>query len=129
MEERMRSTLAAFALCSLLTLTGCSDNWGFLRKSNEPIAIDKTPPTAEKLVTYLNFNSQRIRSMRCEDVDLDVQQGLQPFGLSAKMACEQPRDFRMSANSPMGGQSEFQLGSNEREFWYWIKRSNPPYQF
>ena len=128
MEERMRSSLAAFGLCSLLTLTGCVDNWSFLRKSPDPAIATGRTPTASELVVYLNANSQKIHSMTCQDVDLDVQQGIQPIGgLSAKMACEQPRDFRMSAT--LMGKGEFQLGSNDREFWYWIARSNPPYQF
>src|SRR5437868_5490458 len=99
MEERMRSTLAAFGLFSLLMFTGCADNWNFLRKTPEAnLAGGNNTPTAEQLVNYLNQNSQRIHSMSCQDVDLDVQQGLQSIGLTAKMACEQPRDFRMNAN-------------------------------
>lgn len=126
----MRSTLAAFGLLSLLMFTGCADNWNFLRKGPETkLAEGNNSPSAEQLVTYLNNNSRRIHSMSCQDVDLDVQQGLQPIGLTAKMACEQPRDFRMMANSPLAGKGEFDLGSNEREFWYWIGRANPPYQF
>jgi hypothetical protein len=126
----MRSTLAAFGLCSLLTLTGCADNWNFLRKSqDQPAVVNGKSPTAAELVTYLNGNSQKVHSMSCLDVDLDVQQGLQPIGLTAKLVCEQPRYFRMGANSPLKGGSEFILGSNDREFWYYIARANPPGQF
>ncbi len=124
----MRSTLAAFGLCSLLMLTGCVDNWSFLRKSPDNTIPPGKAPTAPELVNYLNQNSQRLRSMSCSDIDLDVHKGIQTFGgLTAKMACEQPRDFRMSAS--LMGKSEFELGSNDKEFWYWIARSDPPYQF
>jgi hypothetical protein len=128
MEERMRSTLATFGLCSLFMLTGCADNWGFMRKAPDPGIASKDPPTASKLVDYLNQNSQRLQSMSCMDVDLDIQQGLQPIGgLTGKMACEQPRAFRMNAS--LMGNAEFELGSNDREFWYWIAKNKPPYQF
>jgi hypothetical protein len=130
MEERMRSTLAAFGLFSLFLFTGCADNWTFLRKTpDQPSIINSKSPTAPELVAYLNENSQKVHSLTCLDVDLDVQQGLQPVGLSAKLVCEQPRYFRMGANSPLKGGSEFMLGSNDVEFWYYIARANPPYQF
>ncbi len=126
----MRSTLAAFGLFSLLTVTGCADNWNFLRKGPEvKMAEGNNVPSAEVLVNYLNKNAQLVHSIQCNDIDLDAQQGLQPIGLTGKMACEQPRSFRMSAMSPMGSQTELILGSNDREFWYWLKRGNPPYQF
>ena len=125
----MRSTLATFGLCSLFMLTGCTnESWGFLRKAPDPAITNGPTPTAAALVTYLNGNSQRIHSMSCMDVDLDIQQGLQPMGgITGKMACEQPRAFRMNAG--IMGKPEFELGSNDREFWYWIARNNPPYQY
>ena len=125
----MRSTLAAFGLCSLFVLSGCSnESWGFLRKAPDPGVASGPTPTATALVDYLNKNSLRINSMSCLDVDLDIQQGLQPIGgLTGKMACEQPRDFRMNAS--LMGNAEFELGSNNREFWYWIAKNKPPYQF
>jgi hypothetical protein len=128
MEERMRSTLAAFGLFSLMTLTGCADNWGFLRKESK-LADGNNMPSAEQLVTLLNNNAKNVHSLSCQDVELDVQQGMQAFGLTGKIACEQPRDFRMMANSPVVGKGELDLGSNDREFWFWIGRNNPPYQF
>src|SRR4051794_38070414 len=98
MEERMRSTLVAFGLFSLLTVTGCADNWTFLRKGPEvKLAEGNNVPSAEVLVNYLNKNAQLVHSLQCNDIDLDAQQGMQSVGLSGKMACEQPRSFRMSA--------------------------------
>ena len=125
----MRPTLATFGLCSLLALTGCTNNWGFLHNSaNDKGVPPGRTPTSSELVSYLNGGSQQIRSMMSQDVDIECSQGSQSVGgIHGKMACEQPRDFRMTAM--LMGKNELDLGSNDREFWYWIGRSQPPYQF
>jgi hypothetical protein len=128
MEEGMRPTLALIGLCSLFMLVGCEKNWGFLRKGPDQGIPPGRPPEASELVAYLNQNSQRLRSINCQDVDIEVTQGFQPYaGIRGRLACEQPRDFRMSAT--MMGKNRLDVGSNDREFWYWIADSNPPYQF
>jgi hypothetical protein len=109
-------------------MTGCSSNVNFLRGSSDKGVPPDRPPTAQDLVTYLNQSSQRIRSLRCDDIDIEATQGHQPIaGIRGKMACEQPRDFRMSAM--MMGKHELDVGSNDREFWFWSARNNPPDQF
>jgi hypothetical protein len=47
--------------------------------------------------------------------------------IDATLAAQGPRNFRMAAK--LAGSTEVDLGSNEQEFWYWIKRADPPYQF
>lgn len=123
----MRPTLALIGLCSLFMLAGCEKNWGFLRKPDQGVPPSKPPESAEPLVTWLNQNSQRVRSINCQDVDIEVTQGIQSFaGIRGRMACEQPRDFRMSAT--LLSKNRLDVGSNDREFWYWIADSTP-YQF
>jgi hypothetical protein len=129
MEEGMRPTLATLGLCSLLMLAGCeSSNWGFLRKAPDQGIPPTRPATAPELVAYLNQNSMSLKSLTCQDVDIDCTQGIQSIGgIRGRMACEQPRDFRLTAS--MLGKTEIDLGSNDQEFWYWMAKSNPPYQF
>jgi hypothetical protein len=50
-----------------------------------------------------------------------------PVSLTAKMACEKPRNMRLVAYHAVGG-TEVDLGSNAQEFWWWIKRGDP-YQY
>jgi hypothetical protein len=125
----MRPILATVGLCSLMAMTGCSPNWSFLRNNSSDKGIPPNrPATSAELVTYLNLSSQRVRSMTCQDVDIECSQGIQSVGgIRGKMACEQPRDFRMSAM--LMGKNELDLGSNEREFWFWVAKSQQPGQF
>jgi hypothetical protein len=78
----------------------------------------------------MDDNAQRINTLRCDDMEVMVQRGLgvvQKISLPGKVACQRPRNFRMDAGAI--GSSEVDLGSNDQEFWFWIKRNDPPYQF
>ncbi len=125
----MRTTFSMLATGALLLSSGCADTkLGFLRNRNEaPRPVVGDTPTAADLVNYLNQNSQKIQSIQCMEMDLDCKQGGQPIGLRARMCCEKPRNFRLSAE--VLGHSEVDLGSNNQEFWYWIGKSDPPYLF
>jgi hypothetical protein len=95
--------------------------------ANRPLPRDLT---AEKLVVLLNENANRVQSLRSEDLDMDCKQGGafgQAVNVNAKMVCQKPRNFMLRASSIAG--SEVDLGSNDREFWFWIKRADPPYQY
>jgi hypothetical protein len=121
---------AAVGLGVLLLVTACTPRWGFLRKDNPTDQGDMhTPaPTAEQLVAYLNDNSGRLRSLRCQDMELSVSEGLKPsIGLRAQMVCQQPRNFRLTAE--FLSKTAVELGSNQEEFWYWGSKIDPPYQF
>ena len=124
----MQKLIRSLGLLALLPLAGC-DHWGVLR--NNSTNQQPLPPggqiTSGQLVQYLNMNSQRLQSLKCDDVEMDCTQGYQTFGLNGKMACDKPRGFRLTARSPMS--TEFDLGSNNQEFWYWIARAPQPYQF
>jgi hypothetical protein len=60
-------------------------------------------------------------------VAIDVTADRQSVGLSGKMMCQSPRNFRLSG--VVFGKPEVDIGSNKDEFWYWIGRNQPPYLF
>jgi hypothetical protein len=126
----MRKVLRSVCLLALVPLAGC-DNWGILRGSStqQQALPPGGAPNAAILVTYLNQNAQRVQSLSSNEVEMDCTVGSQSIGLNGQMACDKPRGFRMTAKSPIVGKVEFDLGSNDREFWYWIARAQPPYQF
>ncbi len=116
------------ATCVLLCGTACTPRWGMLRRQDPPAAeLPKEIPSAEQLVAYLNDNAKRIDTLRCTDVDMTVTHGLKPWGLRGMMVAEKSKNFRMSAKTL--GKQVVDLGSNEQEFWYWVSKSQPPYQF
>jgi hypothetical protein len=112
----------------LLTSAACNHTrlGLFSREPREPVAKGP-PPTTADLVTYLNANSSRLQSLRCDSIDLTASQGpLLGIGLQGKMICQQPRNFLLRAG--VGGATELDLGSNNEEFWWWIKKAEPPAQ-
>jgi hypothetical protein len=117
-------------LIAVTLLTGCSERFGFMRKNGAVTTSQPVPrnaPTTEQLVAYLNDNASRINGLSCTSVDLTCNQGGQSVGLRGKLMAQKNRNFRMNASSL--GKTVVDLGSNEREFWYWVSEVRPAYQF
>jgi hypothetical protein len=123
----MRYRLIVLLLVTLVC--GCNSlPWGRPGAPVQGLRINSSTPTAGELVTALNDNAGRVRSLECRNVSLDCTQGRETVGLGGLLACEpQQRHFRMTAKAM--GSTEVDLGSNEREFWFWIKRAPQPYLF
>jgi hypothetical protein len=125
----MRPVPYTLCLAATLMAAGCTDSkWALFRNSKDDGRYAKDNPTAVDLVAYLNTNSQKIRSIECQYLEMDIKQGTfgQSFGIpQGKMICEKPKNFRMMAG--VAGHTEADIGSNENEFWYWIARNDPPY--
>jgi hypothetical protein len=121
----MRHVVFGWTLPALVLATGCTTTkWNMNRK--EEVQVTTQVPSAAALVKYLNDNADRVKSVRCASLDLQCSQGLRSVGLSGQMVCQKPRNFRLSAK--VFGQQELDLGSNDQEFWFWVKRG-APYQF
>jgi hypothetical protein len=130
----MRYVIPWLGLGGLLLAAGCTNTrLGFIGGGGNPPSPINTPtPTVAALVKYMDDNAQRVRTLRCDDVDLGVSHGIiQLANLPTQLACQQPRSFRMSAK--FAGNDEVDLGSNDQEFWFWIRKMDPhqffcPYQ-
>lgn len=113
-----------------LTLVGCLVGCNHVpwRRTGEgeavTPAVTRTKATPESLVKYLNDNANLIDSVRSPEVQLDVKAEGNGGGLNASLICMKPRFFRLRASSPAGLEADF--GSNDKEFWYFIKRDTPP---
>jgi hypothetical protein len=79
-------------------------------------------PTLEQIVASVHDNTQRVRSYMAPQAVLVVP-GVPR--LSAQVACEPPRRFRLRAQTAVTG-GELDLGSNDDLFWMWIRRHQPP---
>jgi hypothetical protein len=126
----MRYVGGVVGVAFLLLLTGCSNSkWGSVFRSQQQAAVPpaEAPPTAAALVEHLNRNSRQIQSLECMELDMDCRQKMTGFGLRGKLACQKPRNFRLLADAL--GQPQVDLGSNAQEFWFWIAKADPPYQF
>lgn len=126
----MRHLSLGMGLGLVLLSTGCN-SFAVMRGAGTPQPVARVPnevPSKEAILAYLNDNAARVQSVRCKELDLDVRQGIQPgIGLRGQVVCQKPRNFRMGAN--VLGHQEVDLGSNDQEFWFWVKRNNPPHLY
>lgn len=120
----MRPLISILCLTILLPLAGCEN--GGKRFIFGPSPTPLTPsgvPTVESLVEYLNENASRIESLRCVDVDGTFQN----YGFRAKMMAMKPRNFVMTASAL--GSPIVDIGSNDKEFWFWSSKAPDPLQY
>lgn len=126
----MRHVATLLSLGALTLVAGCSSTrWSFVKNADRQpasAAPGELPSTAQ-LVHYLNDNAGRIQSLRVDDLDMTCRQGIKSFGLRGTMVTEKAHNFRLGANAL--GNQVVDLGSNDHEFWYWISKAEPPYQF
>jgi hypothetical protein len=124
----MRYIQLGLGLALLVSAAGCPDGRINLLRPNSPAnPLPANTPTKEELVTYLNDNSGNIPAVTSDDVTLTVYlAGGVGVPLSGALRAEGPRNFRMKAR--FINNEEVDLGSNKDEFWYWIKRADPPAQ-
>jgi hypothetical protein len=122
----MRQISIALGLGALVFVTGCPP---FQKKATPDFRapVTSSAPTAGELVAALNDNARKVQSVGCRYLDIDCAQGEKSVGLRGWMYCQKPKSFRMSAS--LAGNTEVDMGSNDSEFWYWIRRSEPPYLF
>jgi len=125
--KRMRSVQICLGLALLVGAAGCPPEGRF--NLLRPTGLGPLPaevPTKEDLVQYLNYNSSNIPGLQSDDVSLTCYNGPVGVPVGAMLRCQGPRNFRMKATA--FGSEEVDLGSNDQEFWYWIRRGDK-YQF
>ena len=129
-----RRNFAAALLLSLLiaaSLSGCQ--WfrpprggglfggGWPWQQQQPCVFSPDVATAQ-LVEHLNRNISRVRAWQCTDGQVRIRGT--PAPLSAQIAVESPKNFRMVVGTGLTGQ-EADLGSNGNRLWFWTRRSRP----
>ncbi|MFM7207423.1 MAG: hypothetical protein ACKO4T_12230 [Planctomycetaceae bacterium] len=78
--------------------------------------------TLEQIIAAVHDNTQRVRSLMATQAVLAVP-GVPR--LSARVACELPRRFRLQAQTAITG-PELDIGSNDDLFWLWLRQHKPP---
>lgn len=135
----MRHVTAMCGLGLLVVATaGCnSTRWPFLHPQENNAGAKPTDsklPSLARILDYMNENAGRVKNIQVMSLDVSAAQaGSLPINLHGKMVAEKPRGFRMSLDGPLGFAQVADLGSNNDEFWYWIKaapgQTQVPYQY
>lgn len=83
-------------------------------------------PTPD-LINYLNRNIDLTDSWRCDKVSIKLH-GVPVIvpQLSAALAIQRPRNFRLQASMAVGGGNLVDLGSNDDKFWFWMRDDKQP---
>jgi len=120
----MRAIRLLVVAVVLAPAVGCSwlESWKADRNTG-PRPGGKLPDvTPDKLVGFINDRAARLQSLSYDNVRIRVfDKGIpMPAALEGNLACSQPRNFRMDGRTRMPG-GEFDLGSNDREFWVYMK--------
>ena len=79
-------------------------------------------PSLYQIIGAVHDNTERVRSLMSSQAVLVVS-GV-PL-LSARVACEPPRRFRLQAQTSLTG-PELDIGSNDDLFWLWLRQHQPP---
>ena len=124
-----RSWLVGAALLGLtLTVDGCA----LLRR---PTSLFATPgpeaptvlqpaATLNDVIAAVNANTMRVASYVTYDARISSNGIVNIPLLTANIAYERPRNFRLRGSTAITG-PEIDLGSNDDEFWFWIRQSQP----
>lgn len=81
--------------------------------------------TIDQVIAAVNQNSSRIVSYQTSDASITVP-GMPGIPLlRGNVAVQRPGRVRLQASTSITG-SEFDLGSNDELFWFWVKRNEPP---
>jgi hypothetical protein len=120
----MRKIAAGLVLGILLFAIGC--RWLPWRQDQQRLPVAAGPATVPALVRDLNANARLVQAVEA-DLDLDCKAQDRSVGLSGHMVCQKPHNFRLKAK--VMGKDAVDLGSNDKEFWYWISQAEPPYVY
>lgn len=124
----MKRGMVMVGLIVVLAQAGCNlTRWPMVRGPERTPQPSAEPVSVAALVKYLNDNASPVSTLRCDDLDMTCTQGTQSIGLRGLMVAQRPRGMRLSAKNL--GTTVVDLGSNEQEFWYWVSKADPPYQF
>jgi hypothetical protein len=118
-----RCRLPLFVVLGLFAAGGssCPRMW---QQYANPLPRQLPPtPTLQQTIEVINRNNSRIQSFSTNRASLS---GSGFPTLRAGVAFERPRRFRLRASASSLTGEEFDLGSNDELFWFWVRRSRPP---
>ena len=114
----------AFTLSAVTTLFAASGAScpQFLRNySPRSTRVLREQASLAEVMSVVNGNTALVQTLYTTDAKISVP--LMP-ALRASLALERPRRFRVRGETSLTG-PEVDLGSNDEQFWFWIRRSEP----
>jgi len=123
MPQRNSSSLLLLLTCATLLAAGGAACPRILQQYTAPApVVFEGEPTLDRAIAVVNANSEKIEQLQSTGATLKVP-GVP--SLRASLHYERPRRFRLIADTSITG-VELDMGSNNEEFWMWVKRNRPP---
>jgi hypothetical protein len=119
-----RTAIVALALLLGLFVTSGANCNQWVRGYTQPRMLPQSA-TMEQIVTMVNDNANRVQSLQSTQATLSVPGAP---SLRATLALAPPRRLRLRADASLTG-PELDLGSNDEQFWLWVRRNQPPALF
>lgn len=110
---------------------GCKSLTGKSPSPEAPRATGEIPErSAQELVDYLNRQAALIENINYTDVSVHASENGKdmPRLGDSSLAAAKPRNFRLVCGT-LATSNEVDLGSNDREFWMYVKRMEGPHNF
>lgn len=121
--RRNMNHAAAILTLVLLAVAGAGcKTFPWTQPTPPPPRLLPPSPTLEQVIEVVNRNNSQIRSFSSTRASID---GPGFPSLRASLAFERPRRLRLRAETGLTG-AEFDLGSNDELFWFWVRRNRPP---
>ncbi len=122
----LRAVLAIVAACATV---GCQAWRG------QTLELLRRQPTTDEVIAAVNANNGLIDTLLCDDVAITVRAGQSlrqrvrsavatHLALRGRLAVQKPRRLRLIAGTPFS--RELDLGSNDREFWLYLRQAQEP---
>ena len=114
-----------FLVALLFASTGCESTKNLFKPKNSKapsILPATTELTLEQILTAINRNGMAIRNMTTEDATLKVPDMLIP--LRSSITFERPKRLRIRGGITSLSGQEFDFGSNDTLFWFWVRRDS-----
>ncbi len=117
-------------LCLGLMLMSCVGCKFFARLRPDPFGPHSScqfdpSMTPQSLIAQINANAALLQGWKSSSVTISMAGS--PIELKgANIAVESPRNFRLLASKPLFSGPAADLGSNDREFWFWFDDERQP---
>lgn len=117
---RMVSRPAILAFLAMLAAAGCRTAGVGPLARTEPVPPRVPSYDVRELIADHNRNAEKVQTFEAKPT-ISISSGRRGGVLRGKLAMERPRNFKLELSSTM--QSFADIGSNDAEFWFWVKDS------
>lgn len=113
---------ASLVFLAAIALAGCRTGGVGSLNSPAPALPPRTTMKPAELLDEHNRNAAKLQSFRAKPAITITEAGSRSLRVDGSMVMERPRGFRLRLKAPVGLSDVADIGSNDEEFWFWVKQ-------